>query len=107
MLQCGNGQVFTGLTSNAIPFQATCHYTNPTTARAICVVARRPNPACELPVNVRSSGGGGGGRSPYCGDGIVRVGEQCDPGNPALGIRPAGVPAGKVCRSDCTYANQP
>ena len=33
--------------------------------------------------------------------------EQCDPGNPLLGISPAGVPPGQVCRSDCTYGNTP
>lgn len=49
----------------------------------------------------------GSSSRPYCGDGIVRVGEMCDPGNPLLGIKPAGVPAGKVCRPDCTYGDQP
>lgn len=32
---------------------------------------------------------------------------MCDPGNAALGIPPVGVPAGKVCRPDCTYTDVP
>ncbi len=106
VLQCGNGQVFTGTTINSTPFKATCTYSNPTNTKAVCVVARRPNPACEKPVAIRP---GGGGHRPYCGDGIFQPdrGEQCDPGNPLLGIKPAGVPAGKVCRPDCTFGDRP
>jgi|GEM_PF-4525520 len=108
VLDCGNGtQIFTGTTINGNPMKATCNYTNPVTTTARCVVARRPNVNCEVPVKIRS--GGGGGRNPYCGDGIYDPsrGEQCDPGNPALGISPSGVPAGKVCRSDCTFTDRP
>lgn len=108
-LDCGNGQpIITGTTINGNPLRATCTYTNPTSnALAKCVVANRPNVNCELPVNI--SRGGGGGRNPYCGDGIYQPdrGEQCDPGNPLLGIRPSGVPAGKVCRPDCTFDDRP
>lgn len=106
---CGNGQpLITGTTINGNPLKVTCTYANPTTnALAKCVVANRPNINCELPVNI--SRGGGGGRNPYCGDGIYQPdrGEQCDPGNPLLGIRPAGVPAGKVCRPDCAFDDRP
>ncbi len=38
---------------------------------------------------------GGGSSRPYCGDGIVRVGEQCDPGNALLGIKPSASRAGQ------------
>lgn len=105
VLDCGNGQVFTGTTIEYSPFKATCTYGNPTSTKAVCVVARRPNIACEKPVSIKP---GGGNSHPYCGDGRwdPTRGEQCDPGNPLLGTKPSG-PAGKICRPDCTFEDRP
>ena len=57
VMDCGNGTIFTGLTSNANPFKPTCVYNNPTNTTAVCTVARKPNPNCQLPVIIKKDTG--------------------------------------------------